>query len=182
MKNDPIKWGVFADKYVGIPDVLTRVEFQLRRNALKEFAVGTDDRIDGVDSYLKVRDNLWRYLTTEWFRLTDEPVDRKNNHQSRAKTWPVWESVQKAVGLVVDAVRRVKKKISVDCEHILKMSIGCMAKAAILEAGYSIQSPGDVVRHFVKRIQDYGARYVGEVMERHKTELYLHVGTMLEGV
>ncbi len=139
LKNDPIKWGVFADKYDGIPDILTRVEFQLRRNALKEFAVGDGARIEGVASYLTVREALWRYLTEDWFRLTEEKVDKDNNHQSRAKNWLFWDVVRSAVAQAVECVRRIRRKIQINPEHLFKMGMGCICKAAILEVAGALK-------------------------------------------
>ncbi len=129
LKRDPLKWGVFADRYDGIPETLTRVEYQLRRNALKEFKTGDVERIEGVESYLAVREQLWRYLTEDWFRLTEEKVDKDNNHQSRAKNWTFWDVVQNAVARVEECIQRVRGKIMINPEHLFKMGMGCICKA-----------------------------------------------------
>ena len=179
LRNDPIKWGVFADKYNGIPDVLTRVEFQLRRNALKEFEVGDGGRIEGVASYLPVREQLWRYLTEDWFRLTDEEVDKRNNHQSRAQTWTIWEAVQNAVSKAVDFIQRIDRKIKVDPAHLFKMGMGCICKAAILEAGSDIEEAQDVAKYFWNKLKSYGRAYYLEVMEKHFEDLFIRCGGRL---
>ncbi len=75
------KWGFF-------PESCTRIEFQLRRKALKEFNINTfSDALNSVD-------DLWNYLTTSWFRHTSVSVDRKNSHQTRAKDSFFWSIVQ----------------------------------------------------------------------------------------
>ncbi len=177
LKNDPIKWGVFADKYDGIPDILTRVEFQLRRNALKEFAVGDDARIEGVASYLTVREALWRYLTEDWFRLTEEKVDKDNNHQSRAKNWIFWDVVRNAVAQAVECVRRIRRKIQINPEQLFKMGMGCICKAAILEkGGGNLDEARDVIRYFRDKMREYGFGYYSRVMEKHYEEVFLRMG------
>ncbi len=190
LRNDPVKWGVFADKYDGIPDVLTRVEFQLRRVALKEFDVGDGARIEGVESYLAVRENLWRYLTEDWFRLTAEKVDKDNNHQSRAGTWFFWEVVQNAVSKASDVMQRVKRSVKVDPMHLFKMGMGCICKAVILEKSEELadgrfEEGGEfaearyVARYFWDKLRTYGRKYFDGVMSKHYEELFLRCGSAL---
>ncbi len=178
LRTDPLKWGVFADKYDGIPEILTRVEFQLRRNALKEFKTGDIERIEGVESYLTVRDQLWRYLTEDWFRLTADKVDKDNNHQSRAATWLFWEAVQNAVSKVVEYVQRVGRKIQIDPEHLFKMGMGCICKAAVMEKGNAyLDEPRDVLQYFREKMRGYGLAYWIAVMEKHYDDMFLRMGT-----
>ena len=187
LKRNPIKWGVFADKYDGIPETLTRVEFQLRRKALKEIQVLDDDettpgRIEDVDSYLKVRDCLWRYLTCEWFRFTEEPVDKKNNHHSRAKTWWIWEAVQNAVASVCEAVKHVRRAVQVNSEHNKKMAIGVAMIAAMMERPGEIDSAGDFIRYFRGIVIEGGREYLLAVKEKHSLRMFLKAGSFLDGV
>ncbi len=186
LKRDPVKWAVFSEKYDGIPDTLTRVEFQLRRKALKDIQVMADGgtepgRIEDVDSYLKVRDNLWRYLTCEWFRFTEKPVDRKNNNRSRAKTWRVWAMVQNAVSPDCEPVKRVRRAVQVNPEHNKKMAIGALMSAALLERPHGIDSAGDFIRYFRDVVIEGGRDYFLEVKEKHSMRRFLRVGSMLEG-
>jgi hypothetical protein len=61
-----------------------RIEFQLRRPALKQLA------IDSLDDLKETQAALWRYLTSKWFslRLPDnEKAERKTIH-------PLWCAVQ----------------------------------------------------------------------------------------
>lgn len=73
------RWGVF-------PYWAIRVEFQLRRAKLK--ALGVDSFAD----WMANRATIVHYLTHDWFRLTDGPVDHK--HPDRTPTLPVWQEVQ----------------------------------------------------------------------------------------
>ena len=75
------RWGYFTI-------VASRVEFQLRRDAIKDFGVDT------VDDWFAKRADICAYLCANWFRLTSGPVDR--NHSDRSETLPEWTAVQKA--------------------------------------------------------------------------------------
>lgn len=66
----------------------TRVEYQLRRDKLKELG------IDAFEDWLDKRGAVCAHLTTQWFRLVHGPVDR--NHANRAPTLPLWERVQQS--------------------------------------------------------------------------------------
>ena len=73
------RWGVF-------PYWAIRVEFQLRRGKLKELGV------DSFSDWMDKRTSIVHYLTHDWFRLTDGPVDHK--HPDRTPTLRVWREVQ----------------------------------------------------------------------------------------
>jgi len=83
-------WGV--EKYDEQP--VTRVEFQLRREILKN--INKTDTHKGIDSYEDLCDSLnaiWRYCTHVWVRHCLEPVDSCNNHQSRAENSDFWNFI-----------------------------------------------------------------------------------------
>jgi len=69
----------------GIPKQAIRVEFELRREALKERGIDTPD-----DYFLK-RADLAAYLCSEWVRFTASAVDRDNT--VRAAVLPHWQAV-----------------------------------------------------------------------------------------
>ena len=73
------RWGVFPDRAI-------RVEFQLRREKLKKLGV------DSCEDWLAKRASVVHYLTHDWFRLTDGPVDQK--HPDRTPILAVWQEVQ----------------------------------------------------------------------------------------
>ncbi|WP_306545852.1 hypothetical protein, partial [Desulfobulbus sp.] len=58
---------------------VTRVEYQVRRPKLREFADSEDKRIDTVADLAGALRSLWAYLTTEWTRHTSNPVNRNHN-------------------------------------------------------------------------------------------------------
>jgi hypothetical protein len=171
LENDPIKWAVFADVYDGIPDTLTRVEFQLRRAALAEFEFGKGERIDGVESFLKIREKLWRYLTEDWFRLTESPVDAKNNNQAHAEVWSVWRMVQNAVVAVVKDIVRRKRDLDIDFQHLAKMALGCITKIAVWND--SVDSWRDMTGEFMRYVKEIGMSSVRKSIEKHYEEMQL---------
>jgi len=71
-----------------VPDVATRVEFEMHREALAKRGVGS------VESYFAKRADLIHYLTHEWLRLTEHAVDRENKNQSKASILAQWAMVQ----------------------------------------------------------------------------------------
>lgn len=180
LENDPLKWGVFAEKYGGLPEVLTRVEFQLRRRALSEFYLTGTERIDGVDSYLAVRERLWKYLTEDWFRLTDKPVDSKNKHQSHSVVWSVWESVQNAVFVVVKEVFRIRRRVDVDFGHQANMALGCICKMAVWSD--CADTWKDITGVFMEYVKKIGWPKVREVLEKHSEEKLYIAGGFAETV
>jgi hypothetical protein len=66
----------------------SRVEFQVRRETLKDFG------IDTVADWFAKRAAVCEYLCADWFRLTSGPVDR--SHADRSDTLPEWLVVQQA--------------------------------------------------------------------------------------
>ena len=72
---------------------VTRVEYQIRRPKLREFADSEDKRIDTVADLAGA---LRSYLTTEWTRHTASPVNR-NHNQGKAKVSEFWQKVQAVV-------------------------------------------------------------------------------------
>lgn len=75
---------------------VTRVEYQVRRPKLREFANAEGKRIDTVANLVNALRSLWAYLTTEWTRHTESPVNR-NHNQTKAKVSEFWQKVQAVV-------------------------------------------------------------------------------------
>lgn len=75
-----------------------RIEFQLRRKALKEFSINS---IDDINNKLL---NLWSYLTKNWCSFIIPQADR---HKYRQKPYPFWEQVRTAFddGIHIPACR-----------------------------------------------------------------------------
>jgi len=110
-----------------LPEQATRVEFELKREALKERG------IDSPDDYFMKRADLVNYLVREWFLFTKESVDRENKNQSRAEVLPLWKDVQTAfeswAGSPAGCSLAPLNREAVDVTQLFKQMLG-LGKAA----------------------------------------------------
>ena len=110
LKRSEHKQEVFAElwgqsKYDEEP--VTRVEYQMRRPILREFATKKDGfRITTVKDLLLSLSGLWKYCTTDWSKFMDANIDRKNKHQSRADYSDFWKLVRSVVWTGVHEINR----------------------------------------------------------------------------
>jgi len=131
LRRSPDKAEVFDEKW-GFPskdDPVIRTEFQLRREAIKRFLGG--GRVDTVEDYVREKAGMWAYLTEDFFRMTEGPVDAENGNQEKAKTWSVWEKVQKAAGDDVIPARRVERVSKVDIYAWISQGIAVLMKGGV---------------------------------------------------
>lgn len=91
LKQDATKAKFFFDRW-GCHDEtpVTRVEFQFRREVLKEFIIPVNT-VSDLESNI---DTIWNYATHDWTRQALENVDRINGHQDRAELSDFWKLVQ----------------------------------------------------------------------------------------
>jgi len=128
---------------------VTRVEYQVRRPKLREFAASEEERIDTVADLVKALRSLWAYLTTEWTRHTQNPVNR-NHNQSKSKVSEFWQKVQAVVWSGVFGYVRTHPVKHRDINQLRSMARGClMAVCASLEV-----EPGDIdkIVHLCKEL------------------------------
>ena len=135
---------------------------------------------NGVSSpadFERLRGSLVGKLTEDWFRLTARPIDRENNHQSRAETLPIWKAIQLAFqdlygkpnGPLVPIQR---DKISP--LRLVKQACGCLVNA-ILQKGGKVLTHDDFLWRCVLALQELvpldedKARFMMDI-ERRKTE------------
>jgi len=85
---------------------ILRVEFQLRREAVKQFSPGASDFL----TLTPLLPSIWQYLTVEWFRQTEKAVDRLNKNQAHSTVSSFWLTVQSAMISVFRADRHRKVK------------------------------------------------------------------------
>lgn len=118
----------FANLWGGMPEHVTRVEFQLRREAITTFLLGLTD-FDTV--YGRLAD-VWLHVTGEWFRQAANVVDRKNRNQGRAKDSVFWTRVKSAWSKVPPkkALKRRSRAVHVSVQRLLGQARGCMVSAA----------------------------------------------------
>ncbi|CAN0519900.1 unnamed protein product, partial [Ectocarpus sp. 8 AP-2014] len=127
-----------ARRWGGLPEAASRVEFQLRREALKQYG------IDTVDDYFGKRDAVAWGLCANWFRLTEGPVDPK--HPERSRVLPLWWDVTKAfadwAGDSIEVDLTPLPKGIVDLDHLKKQFYG-LAQSILVRSQVSIGSIED---------------------------------------
>ena len=125
-KQDPDLLALMVDRRWGgvVPRQAVRVEFSLGRAKLKEYGVGSPA------DYFRLRGALVADLCTNWFRLTESKVDRRNT--TRAATLPLWLEVGEAfaawAGQPNGEVLVPLPRGPVNVDHLLKQSYGITKK------------------------------------------------------
>lgn len=102
-----------------------RIEFQIRRTALKQFG------INSLDDLKEKQSGVWHYLTSKWFSLRlpdDEKVERKTIH-------PLWCAVQEC--FQNDHGSEIKRvwgsSAAISPEWYLSHIDGCLSSFAALQ-------------------------------------------------
>lgn len=149
-KNSPEKLALLrANRWGCLPDHAVRVEFQLSRDALKNFGVDT------VDDWFAKRASICHRLTTKWFRLTSGPVDRK--HADRSEMNDRWKEVVEAfqswTGLPDGAVDLTAlAKTEVDNSRLANSAVGFLI-GLMARGSRIIRDNDDFLREAVFEIQ-----------------------------
>lgn len=105
---------------------VTRVEFQLRRDVLKEMGIET------VEAVRARMGDLWRYLSNDWLRLVE--YRRADTNRDRWPVRPFWRRVMKAwplFGEMVDRIERDRQVIP-SGQVLEDMAKGIMSSAVAL--------------------------------------------------
>lgn len=100
-----------------------RVEFQIRRPALKQF------QIDTLDDLMRKAGGMWSYLTGEWcsFRRPD------NEKQDRRSLLPWWEEVQRVAKLLGPSMtiqRTLDSNLLASVDWYVSHLAGCLPSLA----------------------------------------------------
>jgi hypothetical protein len=77
-----------ANRWGRLPEHATRVELELGRQRLKNYGVNS------LADWLTKRAAICDSATSDWFRLTSGPVDRR--HAGRTGIHPVWQRAREA--------------------------------------------------------------------------------------
>lgn len=129
LKKDPVKAAAWSGAVWGgkVPGEVTRVEFELKREALKTLEV---DTLDDLESKAAA---ICEYLTTQWMRFVVGGVDR--THTTREEVHALWKRVQEGfrqkLGRVCAAVRHIVRGAS-DVSALVKQAAGCMLSVAAI--------------------------------------------------
>lgn len=126
----------FGEEWLVEQRPITRVEFRLRRDALKVKGVNT------MRDLQEIEPTLVEWLTTRWFRILKDK--KRRGRENRQEIAPLWREVQQRFREYfpgVDGVRREiiplrKRPLACSAEQLLKQATGCVASAlAILQGG-----------------------------------------------
>ncbi|MEW6427343.1 MAG: hypothetical protein AB1568_04840 [Thermodesulfobacteriota bacterium] len=117
-------WGL--EEYNDKP--VTRTEFQIRRDVLRDFKPKVDTFADMENSL----DSLWAYCM-KWCRLTEKPANR-DHHQSRAVNHPWWSQLENVRWPGDSEVHRCPAPPQANLRQLLALSAGAaMSIAAIVK-------------------------------------------------
>ncbi|GHV23141.1 hypothetical protein AGMMS49959_15360 [Planctomycetales bacterium] len=131
-RNDEEKMELLQQNRFGgvMPEKATRVEFELKREALRNLMTKNLFGICTLDEYLTNRSSIIRYLTTNWLRVYGHFFDRTHTDRLTEKDYlPEWREAVRAFR-EIDAGKveqmRAEKKASVPEHRRLKdQIIGC---------------------------------------------------------
>lgn len=140
-KQATTKQEFFTALWGKAPEHVTRVEYQLRREALYDFF-----RQSCTFSELTAKiPDLWAYLTSDWFRLAARPVDRDNRHQDREPVSPFWFAVQCAFNLFSPVAIRAKRLKVFNVQALIRQAGGIMVTIAA-GLGFAYEDLPDIYR------------------------------------
>ena len=130
-----------------VPEFATRVEYQLRRDALKEFG------IDTFADFEQRAGEVCGWLTSEWFRLTKKAP--KKGHTKEAKVSKFWRLVQKDFFIVFGSpaapkMRSKARPLTTQLTALKKQVDGCLS--TILAACGSLPETADQLFSNVCRV------------------------------
>ncbi|MEX2215335.1 MAG: hypothetical protein WD768_14475 [Phycisphaeraceae bacterium] len=133
------------------PDECTRVEFQLRRNALKAYKITT------LDELVAAAGGITADLGEGWFRLTTHAVDRRN--QKRAQTSEIWTWVQAGYRQVYGEGRRrrVMDRKRADVDALVRQGMGCFESALAIMGG-SAEGTDELVARLQAKLDEVAAK------------------------
>lgn len=103
---------------------IIRVEYQIRREALREFGMQSWD-------YLRVMYNaIWSYCVWNWFTL----VEDASTHHTQQTLLGWWEVVQRGFGGLQNAEPLVRmRSLNADKRRLAAQAIGCLSSFASMD-------------------------------------------------
>ena len=179
LKKSPHKHLVFseiwgASTFNEFP--VTRVEFQLRRNVLKEF----EDKIETVKSLLLGLNSIWQYCTKSWSRFSECAVNR-NHNQSKAKNSKFWNRVCSISWAGDQHIERKKRRQNKNLDQI-RANIRGMAMTATSfydvnpeDLDHIIELSQKILEEDLTRLyRDDPYKFI-EMMKRKNNEIYVNI-------
>lgn len=119
---------------------IIRVEFQLRREGIKEMG------LDSFDDFLESIEKVWAYCTKKWLKFEDNP----GGHHTQRSTLEWWEVVQNGFNGVQDPKPVIRSKafrtdrIQLACQAFGQMT--SLQAALMEEEGAGVDTKVDIFR------------------------------------
>lgn len=163
--------GIWAQKGWKEGQRVWRLEFQLKRTALKQFSIST------VAELNECSNDLWLYCTHKWLRLALESTAK---NKTRWKTHPLWEAIQQVkfgAGAYTGVCRDVSKSREPDMKRLLLNCLGYLTNYAAIKGfdTVNLTMMAFLLENFVAFFKEYAKssqRYTGfEDYARAKTLL-----------
>ncbi|MDR3197038.1 MAG: hypothetical protein LBU34_04125 [Planctomycetaceae bacterium] len=163
---------------VGDDSGVTRIEFRLRRDALRPLG------IDTVDDLYHKETALVEWLTSHWFRILEKPKVR--GHENKAAIHPLWVEVQELFKRYFPGPDKGREAVtwshnnSVTCEPeaLEKQAAGCLASAVALRYGTQTDTK-QLLALLHNNIEHYLLQIFNRTNER-AVERYVRNGVMAE--
>lgn len=143
-----------------------RVEFQLRRQVLKEFNVNT------VEDFFKVENKIWAYLTQEWLSFKSNNNDSNVSRRTVKRKWQVIQMANNNY-LVSPAIR---EKIKVgSLQKVLDQSAGLFQSIAAIEDIDNSKDVGRLVSDYLEnKLRKNNTSFQSEKEKRQKQFFSVH--------
>lgn len=159
-----LRWGKDPDPSIGA----TRVEYQIRRQHLKK-----QHSIDSYEDFVKKKADLCKYLTHDWFRITDKEPDPR--HTERFGPSALWQQVINAfegwTGKEVER-RAVDRTTNRDPIQLEKQAMGCIERALAIR-GLIPNSRQELNQMVLSMVQSNGNQMESNIyIKRKELESY----------
>ncbi|PQO43514.1 hypothetical protein C5Y93_22945 [Blastopirellula marina] len=171
-RNNPEKFAAMVqNRWNGVvPETAARIEWQLRRETLKEFGINT------IEDWKEKRTGVFRYLF-DWLRFIDagdREFDRRN--PERFPTLPIWETALEAFkhwgGQSDSSVARAKAEKGKASPALLRNMIGGCGMSIIAQTWDHWHGLGNFIDQLVDEFKQWiSERDEGEIVR----EFYLRM-------
>lgn len=145
---------VWADSFVAGERVV-RIEFQLRRDALREFELSDPDQV--LDSLR----SLWDYLTGKWLSLRESTGDSNRSRRPIAEAWAQIQSAQLAGSPIGNELMRAGAK-----EGSLRLLLPALVGYATKAGAHLEAESGEELLDVLRRLFAKDARLRGITIEQ----------------
>ena len=115
---------------------IIRVEFEVKREAIKELGINT------FDDLMQSAPRLWAYCTHKWLRMADDP----DKHPTRQKLLPWWPIVQQGYTGAQKANPLIRARaVRADEAQLCTQLLGQLTSLVALHRQGELLQPGDVL-------------------------------------